>query len=654
MESNPSPNYRAVLIGIDDYSQKPLSGCVNDIDQIEHILRDRLKVPSERITRFAAPRKGTSPKTHRASLKPTRDEIRSFLKRLAAEVGKKDLVFLYYSGHGSQVTTKLNGHWIAREALVPMDYWNEGEPQHHRLLYDFELNDLLARIAGRAGDLTVVLDCCHSASATRGEDQDRFMEIREVQDLSSQAPSGGEDHLTRDASGMVPASATHMLVAACRASERAFEVGPDDSKPDQGAFTRALVQSLESADRPLPELRWWDIWPGLVDRVGHFNSLQHPELGGRGERHLFGGPWKPRDLGYVIHDEGERFRIDAGTLTGLSQGAEVAVYGAVPDEFPTLGSRDDHHMRIGLLRVEEADRSSCTAVSANGSLKLPPEARGRLVKPGKADHLKISLEPFDPELATRLAACGIDILPPSRAREAEARVRRKGGLLHLEDEIYRDDREPLVSFSAQEPGLAEAVLDHYARYRRVLRMPQQCRDLPGALEVRLLDCRNMPKLSGEECQSPKLPQYPIDPDWGYKLREGDKFALRIDNTAQDDLHVFVLNCAGSGRVETLGMGSVEIPARSMHVLWRNQDLGQPFYPAVATQRTEIVERLIVVGTTLPNQDLGYLRISESFEELIQRLRRGDPDREGKDISGSESATPVEQWTAKLITLRIYK
>jgi len=27
-------NYRAVLIGIDNYSERPLLGCVNDIDQI--------------------------------------------------------------------------------------------------------------------------------------------------------------------------------------------------------------------------------------------------------------------------------------------------------------------------------------------------------------------------------------------------------------------------------------------------------------------------------------------------------------------------------------------------------------------------------------------------------------------------------------------
>src|SRR5262249_34713784 len=162
----------------------------------------------------AAPRSRGRSTTHSPSHKqPTCEEIRNFLNNLAGEVGKNDLVFLYYSGHGSRVMTEVDGQRIAREALVPMDFCNDDEPQRHRLLYDFELNGLLARIAERAGDLTVVLDCCHSASVDRegkpdpdAEIQDRCMEIREIQVLS-------EDSLAKDSSNMMSASGAHMLVA---------------------------------------------------------------------------------------------------------------------------------------------------------------------------------------------------------------------------------------------------------------------------------------------------------------------------------------------------------------------------------------------------------------------------------------------------------
>jgi hypothetical protein len=641
-----SPNYRAVLIGIDDYSQKPLSGCVNDIDQMESILLDRLQVPAERITRFAAPRSGAVSSTRLQSRHPTRDELRSFLESLAGEVGPDDVVLLYYSGHGSRVTTEVNRQRIAREALVPVDCWNDVDSQHLRLLYDYELNGLFARIAEKAGDLTVVLDCCHSASVDRG-DGERRVEILETQQLSPEALPGGG--LAKDASGMASASAVHMLVAACRASENAYEVGPDpeSSKPQQGAFSRVLVQILESADRPLPDLRWWDIWPALTDRISLLDPVrpQHPLLVGREERRLFGGPWARRDLGYTIRQNGEGFRIAAGTLTGLSEGAEVAVYGPEPVRFPELDSKLDQTARIGVLRVDKADRSCCTAVTTNGSFQLPEGARGRLVRPGQADRLVVALEPFDAQLADRLERQGI---AGARTGEPgiEARLQREKGQFHLRDETYGDGRPPLFSFPADEPGLAEAVLGHYARYRQTLRLPLLCRDLAGALKVKLLDSPER-RISPEELQAPSFDELPSDSLWRYKVREGDGFVIRIENQAQEPLNVFLFNCAGSGRVEHLG--SVEIPAGSLHVLWSDQKLGIPFYPAVATEGTEIIERLIVVGTTLQDQDLRYLRVDESFAEVIQRYR------DAKDMgTRALPTTLVEKWTAEMVTLRIYR
>jgi hypothetical protein len=645
MEPVASPSYRAVLIGIDDYPQKPLSGCVNDIDQIERILLDRLKVPAERITRFAAPRAGAASSTRLQSLKPTRDELRSFLNCLAGEVGPSDLVFLYYSGHGSQVMTKVNEQLIAREALVPLDFLSEDGSR--RLLYDFELNHLLAQIAERAGDLTVVLDCCHSASATR-EDiltgvRDRYLPIPEVQELSSEIQTGPAP---KDSSGLLPAAPVHMLIAACRASERSYEVPADGSRPPQGAFSRALVQILESTRYPLPDLLWADVWTALLDRVAGFNSLQHPQLVGRWERALFGGPWTPRDAGYVVRQEGDRFRIEAGTLTGLSEGAVVAVYGPEPDLFPELGSPADVRARIGLLRVRSAGRSVCDAVSANGLLQLPAAARGRLVTAGDPDRLVVSVEPFDPDLVARVEARNVRAVPVGQP-EAEVFLRRDGkDWLHLGDALHGDGRDPrrppLASFPANDPIVLARVLEHQARYVQPLRLPGRCRDLPEALHVELLDCRKM--AAAGDLQAPVLPELAADSPWRYKVRDGDGFAIRVENRAGSLLFVTVLSCAGSGRVEYLG--DVEVPAGSRQVVWRQGILGAPFLPAVGADRTSIVDRLVIVGTTLPDRDLRYLEADYSFAEII----RGERD------SGTRTAPnfPAEKWTAEMVTLRIYK
>ena len=76
--------------------------------------------------------------------------------------GPDDRVFIYYSGHGTRAAVRdPDGHTAYREALVPVDIEDGPEP---RLLLDHELNHLLSRIAGA---VTCVLDCCHSAGATR-------------------------------------------------------------------------------------------------------------------------------------------------------------------------------------------------------------------------------------------------------------------------------------------------------------------------------------------------------------------------------------------------------------------------------------------------------------------------------------------------------
>jgi hypothetical protein len=649
MESNQSTSYRAVLIGIDAYEMKPLNGCVNDIDRIEQILLDRLGVPPERITRFAAPLAGAQSSSRLDSLPPTRDGIREGLSRLAGEVGPEDLVFLYYSGHGSQVTTQLNGYKVTREALVPVDYWT-GEREPRRLLYDFELNALLSRIAERARDLTVVLDCCHAASATREDIDriggDRYLQIPEVQDLSSLGPLAPSP---RDSGGLLPATPTHLLVAACRACERSYETLPQNGSQEvNGAFTSALTQLLGEVDGPLSKLRWWDLWLALLDRIGRFNSLQHPLLVGRGERLVFGGPWIPRDQGYAIRQDGERFRIEAGTLTGLSEEAEVAVYGPEPPRFPDLDSPQDRAARIGLLRVERAERSSCTALSVKGALQIPAGARGRLVLAGKSDRLVVSLEPFDPELAVQMERWGM-VAVPSGDPEAEVFLRRDGNRFHLGDEIYGDGRDPqrlpLASFDAIQL-LVNRALFHMAWYRRPLRLPARCQDLPKALSVELLDCRSIGSSATEDLQAPIFPQLASDSPWNYKVREGDGFAVRINNRCGDLLHVSVLNCAGSGRVEHFG--SIEVPPGSPQILWADSGMrfGQPFFPSTGTQKDSVVDRLIVVGTTLPDRDLDFLATGVSFEEALNGERDG--------LTRASTNPPVEQWTAELVTLRIYK
>lgn len=650
MESIQPTSYRAVLIGIDAYAGKPLDGCVNDIDQIERILLDRLGVPPERITRLAAPHDGAATSTRLPSSLPTREGIWNALSSLVDEVDKKNTVFLYYSGHGGQTEVRP----VAREALVPMDYDHTAE----RLLWDFQLNPLLARIAAKAGDLTIVLDCCHSASATRIDAKSRCLPLENLPGVESLVPSGAQ---TRDTAGLQPSSDSQLVVAACRAGELAYEVPPKDSKLSHGSLTRALVGILDTTDHPLAELRWADVWNVLTDRVTDFESRQHPHLIGRSERRIFGGPWAKRDLGSAIRPDGYRFRIEAGTLMGFSKDAEVAVYGPEPDLFPETGSEEDQESRIGLLRVETAEKSFCVASSIGGSLTLPTAARGRLVKPGEADQLRVVLEPFDRQLADLLSTRGM--LVSDQMGQGEVSVRCDGaGRIQLCDAVYGEDRDPkqppLASLPAGQWNLLVKSLEHYGRYNRVLRLPERCKDIPKALQIELLACKGLHGPITQAIQTPDLPPLEGDKSWRYKIREGEGFAIRISNQLEGReaplLYVMILNCAGSGRVEYLGDG--EVAAGAQAVFWNANVLGSPFCPSISVDgRQEIIDRIVVVATTLPDRDLRYLEVRESFAETLDPTRT---DRtHGKDMVGATRAVenpPTEEWTAEMIAVRIYK
>lgn len=219
--SNPAPGrLHALLIGIDNYDGRPLSGCVNDIDRVQSFLEHKLAVPTACIRRLEAPNDLFEQNPVGAARQPTYDNMVAALQDLAGpQVQRGDRVFIYYSGHGSFEKIPLAETYF--EGLVPIDQEEKG------LLFDVELNHLLQDIADRSGDLTVILDCCHSAGATRAVDEqpgitERFLPLDAVsaehrteatQRLQKLGPLASE--------GQAPQEYT--VVTTCHADETAAE-----------------------------------------------------------------------------------------------------------------------------------------------------------------------------------------------------------------------------------------------------------------------------------------------------------------------------------------------------------------------------------------------------------------------------------------------
>ena len=127
---------RALLVGINDYPSAPLSGCVNDANAMERLLRrhddGRVNFDTQILT---------------SDLESvTRARLREGLEDLFADPA--EVALLYFSGHGTE--NDLGGYLVTSDATA----YEEG----------VSLGDVLAH-ANRATHITevaIIIDSCHS------------------------------------------------------------------------------------------------------------------------------------------------------------------------------------------------------------------------------------------------------------------------------------------------------------------------------------------------------------------------------------------------------------------------------------------------------------------------------------------------------------
>jgi hypothetical protein len=671
--------YHVLLIGIDAYPKgyNSLAGCVSDIDAVESLLLDPpgIGFPADQICvkRLAAPQPGrpSASRLEAQTLPPTKANVVAALKALAGpEVKEDDRVLVYYSGHGQE--TLWQGSLVWHEALVP----NDGQKVEY--LFDVEVNGLIEAIAARTSDLTVVLDSCHSAGATRdlegveSEGLDRSLggepELLEPPDLSALGLAGGGpaagDRPARLLQGVDP---NYLVVVACQPQERAGEGQWPGEARAQGVFSFGLVNRLRAVpDAPQrAELRWADLWPDLLDRVAARSTQlrrrpQHPWIIGRSERRIFGGPWVKGDVGYRVTRLADgRYRIGAGTLMGLTPGAEVAVYGKDPADLAPLGSAEDRP--AGRLRVVTAERAECTA-EALSPFDLPLGARGRLVKPGTAELLRVALKPADAAVAAELALSPLLKIVPADSPDADVEVvgRPGGGWT-----IGNDTEPALARVPAGETFALRAGLESYYRVQAARSLARSCSDpqLSGSLDLHVLDCSDRAALDAmtpEQRSDPVLPELPKAGDRVYTAARGTRACFRLTNSSRHDLQVTVLNCSAGGLVEYLGDAVLRAGAR--HILWLRGEVGRGF-PLSADPLPEpefgheprpfATDRVLAIGTTRLDADLHPLQVRKTVqmvvdENLSTRGERGMLDEEEKD------AAPSELWTAREVSIRIEK
>jgi hypothetical protein len=545
-------------------------------------------------------------------------------------------------------------------------------------LFDVEINLLINGIAARTSDLTIVLDCCHSAGATReladapAQGTVRALKGRDISvvppDLTELDKDSGAVRDRGMGGGLLQSSRPdYLVIVACQSDETASEGAYPPGQPTHGVFTYSLISMLKEIDATeRARLRWTDIWPELLGRVAERNRqlnrrAQHPWIIGRSERRVFGGAWDKMDVGLRVakRPDGD-YEIGSGNLMGVTEGAEIAVYGPEPRFFPIVGTPEDHP--VGRLKVKNAGPSSAVAGALGAQFVLPEGARGRLVKPGESERLRVSLKSDDSVLKDQLAESPLLEFVSATASNAEVRViaERAGGW------IVENDTEPLLAIiPAGEQQALRGGLEYYYRYNTVLRMAHSCNapQLSNCLSVRLLDCNDLAALNAlppEIKADPNLSEAPRDQDRIYALPAGFKFGVRVANSSPYHLNVTLISCTSGGLVEYLSDALLRDGASQ--VMWLDNKLGEPFeaapdkMPAASAGLAVpefVTDRVIAIGTTRTDVDLRPLwdGMDKTVQEIVNNnlsIRRGGVRASRPKVS----TAPAEFWTATVTPMRI--
>ncbi len=146
---------RAVLIGIDQYQNfGRLHGCVRDVDLMKQSLSTIFGLADANIWVLK-------------DQEATRQKILDKWEELLTLSTETDVVFIHFSGHGSQ---KINPTKPSNksESIVPYDSGRPPRPRQKNCdIFDYEIRSYIQRLTAKTEHVFFNFDCCHSGNVTR-------------------------------------------------------------------------------------------------------------------------------------------------------------------------------------------------------------------------------------------------------------------------------------------------------------------------------------------------------------------------------------------------------------------------------------------------------------------------------------------------------
>lgn len=346
----------AILIGISFYKERPLKGCVRDVELLKDYL-EKGSTPVRIVTLTAtAPENSDScHPTEKPDSWPTYDNVASCLEKTAAQAKPGDFVYIHYSGHGTQTegtSEYSNSNQNTGDlALVLFDL-----AKGSRYLPGQKLASMLNNMVKKGLLVTLVLDCCFSGSVVRHHSL-YDAGIRTIRyDAAIDAaypwepdnyPSNQVGSSLRDAC-IVPKWLIdpdgYSILSACAPHEEAHELTLAGGKNKHGALSFFLAYALHSLRKSGTEITLLSLYRHLCIQFHVHWPKQTPMHYGNIDLSFFGKLRSGLDTTFipVFRTNGDaRLKLAAGQAHGVCQGDEFAVYPFNSSEGVEIKTRND-------------------------------------------------------------------------------------------------------------------------------------------------------------------------------------------------------------------------------------------------------------------------------------------------------------------------
>ncbi|MEH2336008.1 caspase family protein [Nostoc sp.] len=620
-------NIYALLVGIDEYlNVSPLQGCINDITAIKEYLEGRVDTDGYQLHLRTLLNKDA-----------TRQAVIDGFRQHLCLAGSEDIVFFYYAGHGSQEEAP-EEFWTIEpdrlnETLVCYDSRSPGGWD----LADKELAKLIAEIAEKNPQITIIMDCCHSSSGTRGDIEadtaERKAPIdRRKRPLESFIFSNKdaeqlltERSLTKNTTGWTFPHGKHIFLAACRDRQTAKEYNV--SGQSRGAFSYFLLDTLKKANG---SLTYRDLFKRTDALIRSKIANQSPQLEATVlddlEQPFLGGAIAGRKpyLTVTYHKDHE-WVIDGGAVHGIPQPSgdettELALFpfDSSPERMQELSTAIGEAKvitvmpQMSLVKISgiETLESEMTFKAVVTSLPLPP--KGVLIT-GEEAGVKLA--------RAALLTIGTGNQPSlylqevAKTENAEFKLLARNGQYLITRPA--DDR-PIV---AQIPGYTEknalqAIerLEHITRWTNIAELSSPPTSSIPASAVQMVIY--------QEGQEVKDATISLQYQQQNGLWKSPTFKVKLNNTSNQELFCALLDLTDSYAVspELLETGGVWLkPGESAWALG-----GENIYPTVP-------EKLWKQGITQSQDILKLIVSTAEFDATLLRQNELDlpffPERE---------------------------